>query len=547
MNRLAVLILVLIACLFTNFSNGQNICPNPGFEQLSGCPTVTGEINLSPPWSNAGSPSDLFNFCHVNGIPAGCNDVGVPNNFAGVTTAHGGSSYAGFYTRQSVANQRTYVQAPLTSALLNGQLYKISAFFKRSSYSKYATNSIGISFSTGALSQTGGQFIPVTPQAEFINVIADTSNWTVLQSYYTGTGLEDQIIIGNFRSDASTTAFSFAVAAPACATMTDAAFYYVDDITVSKITEQLNVTGDTLICTGDSTVLTGITNTEGWWSLAATPTDTIPTINNSITVNPMVTTGYIWHGMQSNLQILVSVSAPPVVSLRNDTTVCDGVSLLLDANYASCTYLWSTGAITPSIMVSDSGQYVVTVNNGYCVVNDTFLLNVLTSPDVNLGEDKILCPDNKEYVILDAGSGGSYLWYPTGDTTAQISVTDPGIYAVLASNGNGCYKSDTVIVSEVCAETIFVPGAFTPNGDSKNDLFYADGTNILKYKIVIFNRWGETVFSSEILGFQGAWNGLEGQTQAPVGLYSYAISYEALKSNGKLKKENKSGYFILFR
>jgi gliding motility-associated-like protein len=547
MIRSSILILVLFFVSLSGITFGQNICPNPGFEQLSGCPSGSGEINLSTPWTDAGTPADLFSFCHVNGATPGCNDVGVPSNFAGNSAAHGGSTYAGFYTKKSTANERTYIQAPLTTTLANGQLYKITAFFKRSSASKFATNRIGISFSTGPLSQTGGQFIPVTPQAELTSVVADTGNWTELKSYYTGTGLEDQLVIGNFRNDAATTAFNFTVPAPSCAAFNGAAFYYVDDVSVIAVNEQLNVTGDTLICIGESTTLTGITNTEGWWSLLSAPADTIPAINNSITVSPAITTSYLWHGIQKTYTVTVSVAASPVITLPADTIICDETSVLLDATNISSSYLWSTGATTPQIQAADSGLYIVTVNNGFCEVRDSFLLEVLASPDVFLGGTATICSDNEEFVTLNAGPGISYLWLPTGDTTSVLLVTEPGIYSVEVTHANGCNKSDSITISEMCTETLFVPGAFTPNSDGKNDLFYADGTNILNFEIIIFNRWGQQVFASESLGIQGAWNGKDGQTPVPAGLYSYIIHYDALKTNGKLKKETNSGYFILFR
>src|SRR4030095_10682288 len=141
-------IVIFLLFILNSRIQGQNLCPNPGFEQLSGCPTGQGEIDLAFPWTDAGSPGELFSVCHVNNIPPQCSDVGVPLNFAGYSSAHGGSAYAGFYTKKNTANHRTYVQETLLSPLLNGQLYKVSAFFKRSSNSKYETNRIGVAFAT---------------------------------------------------------------------------------------------------------------------------------------------------------------------------------------------------------------------------------------------------------------------------------------------------------------------------------------------------------------------------------------------------------------
>ena len=539
--------LTVLICFIASALPGQNLCPNGGFEQLSGCPTGPGEISLALPWMDAGMPADLFSFCHVNGTPQGCNDVSVPVNFAGYSSAFTGSSYAGFYTKKKFANQRTYIQAPLTSTLTSGQLYKITAHFKRSSHSKYATNRIGISFSTGPLSQPGAQFIPITPQAELTTVVADTSNWTPLSCYYTGSGLEDHIVIGNFRSDGGTTFYNFAITTPPCAAFDSSAYYYVDDISVTPLTEQISASGDTMICPGQSTVLTGVTNTSGWWSLQSNPTDTIPATNNAISVNPIVNTTYLWHGYQSTYALTVSISSPPLVSLPSDTIICQGQTFLLEVIDTNSTYLWSDGSTASQLSVSDSGIYVVTVSNDYCAARDTFVLGVLTSPDVELIETAVVCSDNNETVTLDAGTGSGYYWTPGGDTTSTIIISEAGTYAVVVTQANGCTKTDTVVVVELCRETLYIPGAFTPNGDSKNDVFFADGTNILKYEIIIFNRWGQPVFSSDRLGSSGGWNGKDGTSDATQGLYCYLIDYEIAKDGGKTKIERKSGYFILLR
>ncbi len=547
MKQLAALVAYLL--LPTTFSNvsAQNLCPNPGFEQLTGCPSGAGEIGLAFPWDDAGAPADLFSFCHVNGPIPDCSDVSVPSNYAGVSGAHTGSCYSGFFTRKSVANERSYIQAPLLSPLSNGQLYKVTAYFKRSSFSRYATNSLGIAFATSPLAQAGSGYIPLAPQAELTNVVADTSAWTQLTSYYTGTGLEDQIVFGNFRNDASTTSFNFAVPVPACSTMIDAAFYYLDDISVTAVSEQLSVSGDTLICTGETTQLTGTTNTNGWWSLQTTPNDTLPAPNHVLTVSPSANTVYLWHGMQSTISITVSISAPPLVTLPPDTILCDGTTVTLDATNTSSSYLWSTGDTTAIITVVDSGTYMVTVNNGHCFARDTFALGIIVSPDPELGDEKILCSEIGETLSLDAGIGLSYYWTPGGDTTRYFTVTEPGTYHVLITHASGCTKSDSVTVTEFCKETLYIPGAFTPNNDGRNDLFYADGTNVLNFEIIIFNRWGQPVFNTSSLGTTGAWDGKLNEKPVPEGLYTYQVSYDSLQSNGKKKLEKKSGTFVLYR
>lgn len=537
------LLLSVFLGLFNLVSFAQNLVPNPGFEQFTGCPSGNGEINLAAPWTSAGAPADLFSSCHINTTPANCSNVGVPVNFAGNTAVNSGSNCSGFFTKMSSPNQRNYIGAPLNTPLTPGQLYKASAFFRRSQHSSVATNKIGICLSTSGLSQTGSGVINITPQFEINNIITDTASWYNFNGFYIAAGGEAYITLGNFRNDAATASFSFSIPSPACTSMNAAAFYYVDNVSISPVTEQLGFEGDTLICTGDSAVLTGITNTTGWWSAAATPNDTIPSTANSIVVSPSANTTYLWNGIQNTLSVTVSVIPPPVISLPDDSTVCEGVSVTLNAFIQGGSYLWSNGSTAPSISVSDSGLYTVAVNNGGCAVSDSFQLSVIPAPEIMLPLSTVICPDNGEFATLNAGPGLSYSWSPTGDTTASIVVAGQGIYSVVVTHQGGCTRTASAEVTEVCRETVFVPGGFTPNGDGVNDLFFAEGTGIINFKMKIFNRWGQLIFETNRLGVAGGWDGSYQDQPCPQGIYVYRIQYDALQPNGKKKRSTGSGSF----
>ncbi len=539
------LIQLIIFLLFSNSLFAQNLVPNPGFEQFTGCPSGSGELNLAAPWTSAGAPADLFSTCHINSLPASCSNVGVPLNFAGSTLPNTGSNYSGFFTKRQSPNQRNYIRAPLNSPLVSGQLYQVSAYFKRSQNSPVATNRIGICLSTSSLSQAGNDVINITPQFEVGNVIADTSSWFTFTDFYVASGGEAHITIGNFRNDAATTSFNFSIPPPACTNMGASAFYYTDNISITPINEQLSISGDTLICIGDSATLTGNSNTAGWWSASASPNDTIPSAGNSITVEPATSATYIWNGIMSSINVTVNVIPPPVVNLPSDSTICEGSSITLNAAIPGANYIWSTGSNASSISISDSGSYIVTVSNGACAVRDTFHLELIPAPEITLPVSTVICPDNGEFVTLNAGIGESYQWLPIGDTTASIIVNSEGTYSVIVTHQGGCTRSASVEVTELCRETVFVPGGFTPNGDGVNDLFFAEGTGVINFKMKIFNRWGQLIFETARLGIAGGWNGLYLDQSCPVGTYVFRIQYDAIQANGKKKRFTRSGPFSL--
>jgi gliding motility-associated-like protein len=72
--------------------------------------------------------------------------------------------------------------------------------------------------------------------------------------------------------------------------------------------------------------------------------------------------------------------------------------------------------------------------------------------------------------------------------------------------------------------TIFIPNAFTPNGDGLNDEFSAFGQNICDFEMIIYDRWGEEVFHSHDLNEK--WNGTYNGKKAEDGVYSWLLWYK---------------------
>lgn len=109
-------------------------------------------------------------------------------------------------------------------------------------------------------------------------------------------------------------------------------------------------------------------------------------------------------------------------------------------------YLWSTGETTPSITVTESGTYTVTVKDCKdCEDSDEVTVTFSDLGDVSAGDDQTICLG--ETITLAASEGDSYEW-STGETTQSIEVT-PGEtteYTVIVNKG-GCEGSDTVVVT----------------------------------------------------------------------------------------------------
>lgn len=142
--------------------------------------------------------------------------------------------------------------------------------------------------------------------------------------------------------------------------------------------------------------------------------------------------------------IFLTNGTPPVVNLGNDSTLCPGAGMVLNAGNSGATYAWSTGATAQTIGVSKSGAYSVVVNKTGCIAKDTILVTVKTSPVVSLGNDTAVCAGVT--VPLDAGNAGASFVWSTGDITQQINAAAAGTYWVRADEG-GCSSSDTIHIT----------------------------------------------------------------------------------------------------
>ena len=146
-----------------------------------------------------------------------------------------------------------------------------------------------------------------------------------------------------------------------------------------------------------------------------------------------------------------TINPLPSVSLGGQATICSGSSLTLNATNVGSTYLWSTGATTPTISVNSAGIYQVSVTNSCGTTTDAIVVQIKNSPVVNLGPDATICLNSA--LQLNAGTtDATYLW-STGATTAAISVVTPGTYTATATNTCGS-NTDSITITNLPQITV---------------------------------------------------------------------------------------------
>lgn len=302
---------------------------------------------------------------------------------------------------------------------------------------------------------------------------------------------------------------------------------YCSDADTISITSQplsLDLGNDTTLCeTPSFTINAGNTGCTYQWSTGATTQSIAVNTNGSYWVN-------ISNGVcQAKDTINVTfVSAPPV-DLGNDTLLCPGQTLLLDAGNPGSNYLWSTAEITQTITVGTAGSYWVDVSQQQCGDRDTINVSYVSSPD--LGEDQNLC--GLAEVTLDAGAaGGNYLW-STGANTQTIVVSEPDRYWVII-NLSGCITTDTIIVNRGGSFKMYFPNTFTPSGDGLNDYFTGYGDGVEYFHMQIYNRWGQLLYETddESMGWNGTFENVLSQSD----IYVFKVDYKTTCSGEKIQE-----------
>lgn len=142
----------------------------------------------------------------------------------------------------------------------------------------------------------------------------------------------------------------------------------------------------------------------------------------------------------------VTIIEPPVPSftLPNDTIICSGGAIIIDAGGGWDTYTWSNGQVAQSFLLTQPGTYYCTVTdtNG-CPASDSIVVGSGQTPSVDLGADTVIC--DTQYILNAGNPGSSYLW-STGEFTQSILITSTGTYVVTVTSQDGCSVNEDIYV-----------------------------------------------------------------------------------------------------
>ncbi len=228
----------------------------------------------------------------------------------------------------------------------------------------------------------------------------------------------------------------------------------------------VNLGNDTSICSGDTIILQADSSFVDylWVDLS---TNQYLTVDSTGAYYVVVTDT---NGCSNSSDTInITVLSLPAVDLGNDTSFCNGNSIILDADNAGAAYDWSTSDTTQTILVDSSGTYYVTVSDICGTVTDSIIIDVIPLPVVYLGNDTAFCDGNS--IILDADSGyADYLWVDSLSLNQYLTVDSTGAYYAIVTDTNGCSNS---------SDTINITVYSLPFVDIGNDTSFCDGDSII--------------------------------------------------------------------
>lgn len=233
--------LFILSLFFSAMGNAQNLVPDPGFEDTNNvfCGIYsTADFNSTfNYWSapTSGTP-DAFS----TQINPSCWNHQPYSTYPGPICLKGssmpetGNMFAGFfaYTIDGL-NQREYIQTPLASATIPGLYYKVEFYLSLADNTEKSTNSIGIYFSTSAVTSGNDQPLFYTPQISTSSFISDTSSWILVSDTFQATAAFNYLTIGNFNDDSNTTT----LLNPGGGTGAGCygVYYFIDDVSVTPL------------------------------------------------------------------------------------------------------------------------------------------------------------------------------------------------------------------------------------------------------------------------------------------------------------------------
>ena len=332
----------------------------------------------------------------------------------------------------------------------------------------------------------------------------------------------------------------------------------------------ISTVGSSQFFEGDSIILIATFGDSYFWSTGeTTPTITVFESGN-YTVEVEDSNGCT--GISNPIEVLVQINPEAaVITLNGSEAFCENEkTILTSSSLENNQWLkdgWAINTATEnSYTVDESGTYQVQVTHpsGIITISEPVELTVFPSLEVDFSVSNIQGTTDDLFLFNISNQNITTADWEFGD--GEISkefqpnhqYSEEGLFSIKlrATDENGCQDSiihtDMILIKNNTVDStdlelsennnpsvntdnrdVFIPTAFTPNGDGENDLLLVRGNNIQSINLMIFNQWGEMIFQS--FSQSNGWNGSVNENPAQIGNYVYLLEYT--DQNGLQKKQ----------
>lgn len=373
-------IVLLIACSTTGIALAQELIFNGGFEEHVCLPEQISEILCCKGWNE------------INWVPDGKPEYGTPDYFIDsalynlssiATTDCEIATFMGAATmrigayRKTLKDYREYLATRLLDPLVPGVTYSLSIrvnngySFPEGSDLGYGCKGLGIAFTTDRLTAVPHRLIALEPQLSIEEEVW-VNEWTEYRFDFLADSAYRYMTIGIFKNDSTASCLDY-LAHQSTIPADRSGYYFLDEISLRR---KEGAFGDSVICNGDSAVLTSFYHHGQYSWIEASKPGKVLSYSDKLVVRPPVTSTYVVTSGQAKSSITVRVVPDKIDLLDKDTTICDGdvveISLPTDIN----TFQWQDGNRERQVFLTEPGNYWVKVIDHHCVSTDSMKLNV---------------------------------------------------------------------------------------------------------------------------------------------------------------------------
>ena len=325
--------------------------------------------------------------------------------------------------------------------------------------------------------------------------------------------------------------------------------------TIEPIIPTVSTVGPTTFFEGDSVVMIASFGADYFWSNGETTATITVKEAGTYTVEVRDINGCV--GISDT--IVVEVQSNPdaaIISVQGETIICENENTTLISSSAENNQWlkdgWIiTGATATEYRVVESGIYQVQVTHtgGVVVISEPVEITVLPAFEVDFTASATTgtVDDTFDFEITPTTIVSAEWDFGDNNTSTIISPShqyaqeDTFSVSLIAVSAEGCQdtirRENYILVNETGTGTgsgsgngngfdeadLFIPTAFTPNGDGENDILFVRGGSVTEMTFLVFNQWGEEIFKS--VNQATGWDGTTQNTKVQIGNYAYILDY----------------------